>query len=278
MTIAGVRKNGEEFPAEAAISKLQVGDKTLLTVALRDITERTRVEKEQRFLAEAGAVLAASLDYEQTLATVAHLVVRDFADWCMVEVIEEHEHGPAAEGRQPGSRPRPTFARCLEQLPIDRERPYLFRSVVDTKQPLLIEHVSSDTLESVAQGPEHLQSAARRESNIADGGAAPEAWTAPRRARVHLLHAVSPVRAGRSSSGRSAGGASGGRDRECASLQGVGPGSRRSVIRCSASSPTTFEIHSVPSRCKRRSSGAAGGARAPISEAAPKRSSAPRPE
>ena len=60
-------------------------------MALRDITERKRIEKEQRFLAEAGAVLAASLDYEQTLATVAHLVVRDFADWCIVEVVEEHE-------------------------------------------------------------------------------------------------------------------------------------------------------------------------------------------
>ena len=93
MSITGVRKDGEEFPAEAAISKLQLGDKTLLTVALRDITERTRVEKEQRFLAEAAAVLATSLDYEQTLATVAHLVVRDFADWCLLEVVEEHEPG-----------------------------------------------------------------------------------------------------------------------------------------------------------------------------------------
>ena len=93
ITLVGVRKNGEEFPAEAAISKLQLGDDTLLTVALRDITERTRVEKEQRFLAEAGAVLSTSLDYEQTLATVAHLVVRDFADWCLIEVVEEHEPG-----------------------------------------------------------------------------------------------------------------------------------------------------------------------------------------
>ena len=37
--VFGLRKNGTEFPAGAAISKLQVGGKTILTVALRDITE-----------------------------------------------------------------------------------------------------------------------------------------------------------------------------------------------------------------------------------------------
>ena len=88
-TIAGLRKSGEEFPAEAAISKLQVGGTTILNVALRDITERTRIDKEQQFLAEAGAALAASLDYEQTLATVARLVVRDFADWCTIDLHRE---------------------------------------------------------------------------------------------------------------------------------------------------------------------------------------------
>ena len=50
-----------------------------------------RATQLQQVLSEAGAVLASSLDYEQTLATVAHLVVRDFADWCLVEVIDERE-------------------------------------------------------------------------------------------------------------------------------------------------------------------------------------------
>ena len=40
-----------------------------------DITERRRIEKDQQFLAEASVVLSASLDYEQTLASLARLVV-----------------------------------------------------------------------------------------------------------------------------------------------------------------------------------------------------------
>jgi PAS domain S-box-containing protein len=55
----------------------------------RDITERRRIEAEQRFLAEASAVLASSLDYEATLARVASLAVPDLADWCTVYLQQE---------------------------------------------------------------------------------------------------------------------------------------------------------------------------------------------
>ncbi len=41
------------------------------------------------FLAEASDVLSSSLDYETTLRRMADLAVRDFADWCMVDVLEE---------------------------------------------------------------------------------------------------------------------------------------------------------------------------------------------
>ncbi|HSU87872.1 MAG TPA: PAS domain S-box protein, partial [Terriglobia bacterium] len=62
--IFGLRKNGEEFPADATISKLDVSGKRMMTVALRDITDLKRVEHEQRFLADVGAVLTSTLDYE----------------------------------------------------------------------------------------------------------------------------------------------------------------------------------------------------------------------
>ena len=132
------------------------GQATYLLGIAEDITERRRIEHERQFLAEANLALFSSLDYEETIATIAQLVVRDFADWCVVEIMEEHEH---LQRLKVASANPAHAARCaeLEQWPIDRNRPFLVQAVVEKRQPLLIEHVSSEHLESIAQGPEHLQ-------------------------------------------------------------------------------------------------------------------------
>ena len=132
------------------------GQATYLLGISEDITERRRIEHERQFLAEANVALSASLDYEETLATVAQLVVRDFADWCIVEIVEEHGHLRRLKVAT-ASPANAALAASLEQWPIDRDRPYLIRAVVENKQPLRIEHVSAEHLESVAQSPEHLQ-------------------------------------------------------------------------------------------------------------------------
>jgi PAS domain S-box-containing protein len=83
--IAGVRKNGVEFPAEAAISQVHQGDSVVYTVVLRDVTARKRFEQRQQFLAEAGEKLASSFGSSETLNQVARLAVPTIADGCILE-------------------------------------------------------------------------------------------------------------------------------------------------------------------------------------------------
>jgi signal transduction histidine kinase/ActR/RegA family two-component response regulator len=54
-----------------------------------DITERRRVEQDQRFLAMASSILSSSLDYETTLKALARLTVPAFGDYCVVDVLRE---------------------------------------------------------------------------------------------------------------------------------------------------------------------------------------------
>lgn len=83
--IAGLRKNGEEFPAEAAISQVHQGDNVVYSVVLRDVTERKRFEQRQQFLAEAGEKLASSFGSSETLNQVARLAVPIIAEGCILE-------------------------------------------------------------------------------------------------------------------------------------------------------------------------------------------------
>ncbi len=53
-----------------------------------DIDDQKRAEGMLGFLASVSTVLASSLDYETTLATVARLAVPHVADWCVVDMLE----------------------------------------------------------------------------------------------------------------------------------------------------------------------------------------------
>ena len=56
---------------------------------IEDVTDSKQAEQRQRFLAQAGQVLASSLDYQQTLQRVAQLTVPWLADWCGVDMPDE---------------------------------------------------------------------------------------------------------------------------------------------------------------------------------------------
>ncbi|OKH41607.1 hypothetical protein NIES2101_34005 [Calothrix sp. HK-06] len=78
----------------------------LMRQQVQEQTARLEAEADQRrsaFLAEVSTVLASSLDYECTLASVANLVVPFFADWCAIDLLQDNQfiHRVAVAHRDP---------------------------------------------------------------------------------------------------------------------------------------------------------------------------------
>src|SRR3954468_4460335 len=57
---------------------------------IEDVTDAKDAELRQRFLAEAGQLLASSLDYEATLERVARMIVPRLADWCGIDMLNDN--------------------------------------------------------------------------------------------------------------------------------------------------------------------------------------------
>ncbi|HSK20819.1 MAG TPA: PAS domain S-box protein [Longimicrobiales bacterium] len=154
--IMGLRQDGSEFPAEASISKLDLFGSTLFTVVLRDITERKRVERGQRFLAQAGAILASSLDYETTLASVAALTVPELADWCVVYIREADGTVRRLEIAHANPELRPELAELLT-YPLNPAGPHPVFTVLETAEPEIMRDVSDEFIESLSQDERHRE-------------------------------------------------------------------------------------------------------------------------
>jgi PAS domain S-box-containing protein len=86
-----VRATGEAGWSRIKATPLRAPDGRVTRAinVIEDITDLKQAEETQRLLAEAGRVLAGSLDYEETLRRVAWLAVPDLADWCMVDLLGE---------------------------------------------------------------------------------------------------------------------------------------------------------------------------------------------
>jgi PAS domain S-box-containing protein len=148
-----VRKDGAIIPVEVSTNMLPGGR---WQAFVHDISNRKRIEDEQRLLAEAGSLLARSLDYEQTLANLGQLMVRRLADWCVIDVIED-DNRPRRLKVVASHADREALSVRLEQLQIDRRLPHLAKSVLETGEPFLIEHITPADLDSFAQSEEHLR-------------------------------------------------------------------------------------------------------------------------
>jgi PAS domain S-box-containing protein len=166
-----VAARGQAFFEEGGVAHRFIG--TVL-----DITERKRAEEERNLLlareqlarveavrarrrlalfAAAGTTLSASLDYEATLEGIAHLVVPELADWCMVDVLEED----GSVKQLAAAHADPTREDLLRELMSHRrfgeDSPGTVARVLRTGRSALTPEVSDALLVERTTGEEHLR-------------------------------------------------------------------------------------------------------------------------
>ena len=81
-----LRASGVQEVNELGSALVSAGEAARLTAVER---EGRLVEQRMRRLAEVGAALAESIDYEKTLNRLADLMVPDHADWCVIDLLQE---------------------------------------------------------------------------------------------------------------------------------------------------------------------------------------------
>jgi PAS domain S-box-containing protein len=133
-------------------------------VYFQDITERKRAEEEirqseeaQRFLAEASNVLFSSLNYRETLSSVARLAVPTLADWCAVDILEERGSLERLAVEHPDPRKAPLAYRLEERYPPEPDEPGGVQGVLREGRPVFYPEITDKMLEATARDEEHLE-------------------------------------------------------------------------------------------------------------------------
>jgi signal transduction histidine kinase/ActR/RegA family two-component response regulator len=118
--------------------------------------ETTAEQRRAEFSARLSVALAASLDYQETLQTVARLVVPDLADLCVVDLLDEGViRRVAAVHADPH---KADLTRELQsRFPPDVDGPHPVARVLRSGKPELSADLSSDDLATIARHPDHMR-------------------------------------------------------------------------------------------------------------------------
>ena len=122
-----------------------------------DIDDQKRSEESLRFLAEASAALASSLDYETTLKLMAQLSVPRIADYCVVDIIDEQGQIERLALAHIDPKKVELMQELSRRYPVDASRPDPLTTVLKSGQSALVSEITDSLLALMARDEEHLR-------------------------------------------------------------------------------------------------------------------------
>ena len=153
------RKNGEMRDVHGTFIPHRAKEESVagFYVLVVDVTERKKAEEANRFLAEAGKILAQSLGHRGGLIDMAHLAVPRLADWCVVDLVDEGKvpvrlavvHRDPLKVTEAADLPR--------DYPTSLNRPEDGAGMIGHGEGLLYRRVDDIFLKSVARDESHFQ-------------------------------------------------------------------------------------------------------------------------
>lgn len=153
------RKDGSDFLARIVVSRRTdpSGKPTGYLLISHDVTrEQQRVAQDQ-LLAAIGPQLTSSLDRSEVINGTTDLLVHDFADLCIVDLVDESSTGVTIKRLHVAHRdPRwEELALALERIEFDPHRPFLAAAALHTRRTTLVSYITPEYLDAVAQSDAH---------------------------------------------------------------------------------------------------------------------------
>jgi len=158
-----VRSDGTRGTMLVSSAPIESPDRRIVSgiATFHDITQQKQVEMMLRFLAEASATLASSLDYRSTVAAVVRLAVPVLGDVCFLDEIGEdgEVHRLEVVFADPKLRDLADRVRLLAPRP-GSQSPQA--KVLESGKPLLLAELADSDLRDTPEGGEMLRAAGLR--------------------------------------------------------------------------------------------------------------------
>lgn len=109
------------------------------------------------FLAEASAILSASLDYETTLTNVVQLVVPTLADWCAVDIVQDNQTVQRLAVAHVDPQKIELAHKLHQRYPPNPDAAYGSPYVLRTGKSELVPNIPDELIVQGARDEEHLE-------------------------------------------------------------------------------------------------------------------------